>query len=365
MAGAVVAVSLVAFSLEALCVYSLASSPTLKAWLLFGAACCLAILQAVLPFALARGFPRVAAFDARWFPEAWWHWIACIGMVVVVIFGAGLGPWLAGRLGLWSPRFRISPTAHPIVTPGLIAFHATAAIGLAPVGEELFWRGYVLDQLRKLMRSSAALVVQSVLFALVHVGGGFPSVSASFVCAVVLGSWRISFRSLVPLMLAHILLNAAATVPQLAALGIRTKPSCQEIDRLTSEPVQRAVPSIIGLLGDSDPDVQFYATVTLATRYRKVAEPYLREALRSRDERLLMPVLGAISYVGCAGLKEEVRKVAWSVADRDTQMAAVLTLAMLEDKEGLVRVSQEHPKDEIRKTAAGLLGKIKGEKQRK
>jgi hypothetical protein len=85
---------------------------------------------------------------------------------------------------------------------------------VGPVAEEIFFRGYVLEQLRKLTRSGIALLIQSLLFGLFHVytRGSFTLVQ-TFLFGMILGAWRIRFRSLLPLVLAHVLLNATALIP--------------------------------------------------------------------------------------------------------------------------------------------------------
>jgi hypothetical protein len=91
---------------------------------------------------------------------------------------------------------------------------------IGPVAEEIFFRGYVLEQLRKLTRSGIALLIQSLLFSLFHLytWGLFTPVALlnslhAFLFGMILGVWRIKFKSLLPIMLAHVLFNAAIIIP--------------------------------------------------------------------------------------------------------------------------------------------------------
>ena len=71
----------------------------------------------------------------------------------------------------------------------------------------------------------------------------------AFLIGIVLGTWRIRFRSLLPLMLAHMILNGVILIPRLAELydiakvsepvaeemaeyarNVRSNPKCRQIE---------------------------------------------------------------------------------------------------------------------------------------
>jgi hypothetical protein len=54
------------------------------------------------------------------------------------------------------------------VTPAKVVLNGVMIVLLTPIAEEVFWRGYVLEQLRRFTRSRVALLIQSLLFAIVH-----------------------------------------------------------------------------------------------------------------------------------------------------------------------------------------------------
>jgi len=166
--------------------------------------------MALFPFLLARLVPAAAAFYTQWLPSSRRHWACFFGMLVLSfvlkVLVAALAVIIIGTLPPEPPGSLSAPIG--------IIFEALAALLVAPVAEEIFFRGYVLEQLRKLVRSSIALLAQSLLFGLAHLyTWGFGSLSLfnsldALLFALIAGLWRIRFRSLLPIVLAHILGNA-------------------------------------------------------------------------------------------------------------------------------------------------------------
>jgi membrane protease YdiL (CAAX protease family) len=173
-------------------------------------------LIAALPFLLRRMAPQAAGFDTQWLPSSRWHWAWFLGMLLLLAVSTTLLVVLTVALvGRLSP----SPSIGP-VTPIGIVFQGITIVFLGPVAEEIFFRGYLLEQLRKFTRSGVALLIQSLLFALFHfcTWGVFTSLALyhaafTFLLALILGLWRIKFRCLLPLVLAHVLINADQIIP--------------------------------------------------------------------------------------------------------------------------------------------------------
>lgn len=166
---------------------------------------------ACLPFLLARMAPKAAGFDIQWWPGSRWHWAWFLGMLFVLFFSKGLVAALAPHI-VGVPRLK--PFFGP-VTPMGVVFLGISIVFITPIAEEIFFRGYLLEQLRKLTHPGIALLVQSLLFGLFHLyaRGLFTSLALfalinTFLVGMILGAWRIGFRSLLPLVLAHILINA-------------------------------------------------------------------------------------------------------------------------------------------------------------
>jgi membrane protease YdiL (CAAX protease family) len=169
-----------------------------------------------LPFLLAKWAPKAAGFEIQWLPDSRRHWALLLGMVLLLLLVRVLLAALAATvMGSPPPRPVVGPTtATGIVLMGI------ASVLVAPIAEEIFFRGYVLEQMRRLTSSSIAVFVQAVLFGLSHayVRGLLTSHALSvsvnaFFVGIVLGAWRLKLRSLLPLILAHVLLNATLIVP--------------------------------------------------------------------------------------------------------------------------------------------------------
>jgi membrane protease YdiL (CAAX protease family) len=311
-------------------------------------------LMTLLPFVLARLAPRAAAFNTQSLPTSCSHWGWFFLLLLAVLCASRATFWLTNTLGFRGDRtflFCGEVTRAKVVLLGILG------VLLYPTAEEIFWRGYVLEQLRKLTRARLAVLVESSLFALGHLllRGVGNSISAFFV-AVLLSLWRVKFRALVPLILTHIVLNAVALVPQLKTLyrgtAILGKPKVADISRLTYEPAAKALPSLIGFLSDEDQDVCNYASVILLSRYRNDAEPYLKDALSSKDAKLVNAVLSIVEIAPYPALKDDVRRVAWSAAD---PLSAMITLMELHDLEGLQEIAKSHPQEKVRRFAESMV----------
>ena len=315
-------------------------------------------LQAGVPFLLARMAPRAAGFDRQWLPRARSQWAWFLGMVFLLFLCGVLTGWLASLVGF---RFRWTDLPYRgAVTAAKVVLNGVIMVLLGPIAEELFWRGYALEQLRKLTRSGVALLIHSLVFAIVHLNAGFHVAISAFLYGTILGTWRIRLRSLVPLVLAHILLNGITSAQflkdQYYAACVMSKPECRQIDLLRKEPIEKAVPSIIGYLADPDEDVRIYAESILIEQYRTDAEPYLKKALTSRDKNTLHGVLFVISMGRYSGLTQEVRELVRSSDDVVVQIDGLSTLCDLKDVEGLRSVAQTHPNETVRRAAERMLG---------
>ena len=96
-----------------------------------------------------------------------------------------------------------------LAQPILLAI-AIVAVFIAPIAEELFFRGFMMEGFRKIMPASLAIFLSGILFALAHVQPG------SFVLLLVAGWWlgfmRVRTRSIWPGVFFHMINNAIAFV---------------------------------------------------------------------------------------------------------------------------------------------------------
>ena len=78
---------------------------------------------------------------------------------------------------------------------------------IGPVLEELFWRGYIQRSLERIFGGLTAWLSQAIIFGLVHFrpfGGFIPVLSFGLIA----GAWRWRRRTLVPIIMAHIIVNS-------------------------------------------------------------------------------------------------------------------------------------------------------------
>ncbi len=112
--------------------------------------------------------------------------------------------WLTTKLGVGQP-------SNTMFTPegrNLAFFLALAAriVIVTPILEEVFWRGFVQRALERVAGPLPALVGQAVLFSSVHLPP-FGRLGPALALALVAGTWRWKRRTLVPIILAHMILN--------------------------------------------------------------------------------------------------------------------------------------------------------------
>jgi len=316
-------------------------------------------LMLVLPFVIARLVPPLAEFEIRWLPSSRWQWLWLLGMASVLLICGGIGGVLLGSYGHSLPNLTFSPLATNVRPVTVIVFGLVYVL-VAPVAEEVFWRGYVLPQFaRTLGHWSVGLLAHSILFALAHLGVQRILLPVLFVYGLILGAWRIRFGSLLPLVIAHWALNAVSLVPQFAAYYDAARssyPRCQQIDALAARPPEEALPELIKFLGDSDDAVAAHAIEVLGQHFRSQAEPYLKDALCAGDRRTIDRALFAIEWFHYAGLKPEVRALLWSSNDPHIQLAALTALHALGDEKEGREIAQKHPDERIRNAAKKLFG---------
>src|SRR5690606_24402901 len=95
---------------------------------------------------------------------------------------------------------------------------ALMVVVVGPVAEELVFRGFAWDALRRWMRPSAVIVVTSLLFAAAHLDPVHSS--AVFFIGLVLGYLRWSTGSIVPGLVAHVVNNGLGVLLASAGIGV-------------------------------------------------------------------------------------------------------------------------------------------------
>lgn len=180
-----------------------------------------AFVIAPLLYALSRRAPGVSVRDGLrglglrstpLIPAIGW----VIAGVVVVVLGADLYGILLHALH-WQLQTNTDTLLQEAKTEPLTVMGALAgSVLVAPLCEEIFFRGYLFGGLLRRMRPVAAVITSALLFAIAHalIGSFTPLLLIGVVLAVV--RWRTG--SIWPGMAIHICNNALATILILSAL---------------------------------------------------------------------------------------------------------------------------------------------------
>jgi tetratricopeptide (TPR) repeat protein len=169
------------------------------------------------------GIPVIAA-AARGFARQPWgqpfSWPLRLGTVKVMglsllglVVTLGLGPWCAHaveKLLHWPPTIQqaIPLIKYALVANPLAAFSAVVIVG--PIVEEILFRGLIYAALERRLGISGAIVISSLLFALVHLQVVY--FIPIFCLGLVLGWARSRTNSLGLPILIHILNNSIALI---------------------------------------------------------------------------------------------------------------------------------------------------------
>lgn len=167
-------------------------------------------------FVRARNF-RPAPFLGLRMPRPG-VWLPTIGAASAGFFAAGainalnrllVGPEISARFDV-TRLFETRSSGESL----LLVVGVTV---LAPLGEELLFRGYLMRVMGARYGSALAVLITSVLFALFHFNPA--SVIALFALGVVFGLLRVWTGSIVPSMLAHAIQNGVASAMVLSGMA--------------------------------------------------------------------------------------------------------------------------------------------------
>jgi membrane protease YdiL (CAAX protease family) len=131
-----------------------------------------------------------------------------------MIYGLGYGTFIYGIIALGYQLLRFFPL--PIersVSSFLSAFaptsiwHYLLLMFIIVPGEEIFWRGFVQQQLQRYMKIVPAILISSILFGLaLGLGGFWPGQLAGLIAGLVLGSLYEWKRSMPLIIIAHLVM---------------------------------------------------------------------------------------------------------------------------------------------------------------
>ena len=97
-------------------------------------------------------------------------------------------------------------------TPWRVIGICFAALIVAPIAEEILYRGYVLQALLAKLPTVLAVLLSALIFASIHIGIGPGMVIYLFLGAIIPAYLFIRFRSIYPCVLMHFLNNIVAYV---------------------------------------------------------------------------------------------------------------------------------------------------------
>lgn len=310
----------------------------------------LAIFRAAVPGA----FPS----DLRWRLPTVRQW----GLVLLLSAGSVV-TWVLIRIVFPDAEFRVRRSYWPTVIPSVAGLSSELMLRLvgAPVLEEVFYRGFLLGELRRTMRPRWAVIAQGVIFGLSHYLRGPYSVADTTVTGVLFGLPRLFGVGIVPMILAHSLLNFIlgapfffVSLPENWPLARSTR--CQEIEALKSEPVEKALPIVIEALGSDDDQAIVCASMVLKHRYAAVAMPAIGEALRSDRHATVFGALFAWRELHYPELLQDVRRIAGNPADRGLQAIALAALAENGDRAWIRALANSAPDARTRRMVWQALG---------
>jgi membrane protease YdiL (CAAX protease family) len=153
---------------------------------------------------LAKRTGAVGKLELAWFRRSRLDVAAVLFLPVAALLLMLLAAWLMDKLGFEPPMNRMfTPEGRDFA---FFVALAVRIVVLTPILEEVFWRGFVQRALERLAGPLPALLGQAVLFASIH-QPPFGRFGPALALGLVAGLWRWRRRTLVPIILAHILLN--------------------------------------------------------------------------------------------------------------------------------------------------------------
>jgi membrane protease YdiL (CAAX protease family) len=170
------------------------------------------LLMILLPLFVSAVFSEYASFDKTFLPARKKYYFIVVPLALLLTAVSAFVGYYTHKAGFNVPlKFGSFPMK-------LLYFGFFFSIVIVPIAEEIFWRGYVLDQFRKFLHSGTALLMQAILFSVYHIPvWGIYCIGAFFV-GLALGYWRIRHRALLPLILTHSVVNALYYLPIMAEL---------------------------------------------------------------------------------------------------------------------------------------------------
>jgi len=163
--------------------------------------------------------------------KPWWNEILVGLACAIILWGIAVGLWLAGIVPI-SDRLSLLLAKWPLVAR--LAFAAIAVL-LAPIAEELLYRGVIQCSVRARSNVVLACVVQAALFALMHQRSLEVTLTV-FAGGVVYGALALWRGSLLAPMVTHATFNAVGAGWLVALFWLNAHVPAASMEKATARP---------------------------------------------------------------------------------------------------------------------------------
>ena len=320
------------------------------------------VLMVGLPLLVWWRWPRLAGAKPVWRPRRKMDWLWAAGLYVLIwVIGFAVLFCLILLVGADHAKYWLIDDLQ-INRPGDIIVWSLYAICIAPVVEEFFYRGYLQTQLERVLPRWASVLIQAAIFSLAHAVYLLSSVWI-FWFGLAVGWWRATKRSLLPIIVIHMAMNAfivARDCPQqyqdaklYNALGVTPEAMNTEEVREAREashlPAEQAVPRLLAISDSPDFAAGTIAYAILQKRFGREIVPLFGQYLESDDEQRIAQVIGFLNIENITERKDDtsllpaIRDAAQRSESSEVHVRALALFIDLHDVEGLTLLAN-HPK---------------------
>jgi membrane protease YdiL (CAAX protease family) len=136
--------------------------------------------------------------------SAWWYVGAAMLGIVVTLLNSTIiwGLSLAGIHGTTV----FTDFQHP---SAFVAYTLVLEVGVvSPIVQEIVFRGWLLSGLRRVLPLTPVIVASALVFSLMHLRSGIPTLAHAFVFGLVAAALFVRSRSIIPPVILHMVVNS-------------------------------------------------------------------------------------------------------------------------------------------------------------
>lgn len=135
----------------------------------------------------------------------WPHFVWILAGIILALVYWQLDHWILSTLIADKQSQNITNWQNSVQDYVFITVVFSTVI-LAPMFEELFFRGLLMNTLRQIVNDWFAVVFSALLFAIIHLS--WPDFISLFLIGIIYGWLTLKSNSVIPAMLAHVIHNA-------------------------------------------------------------------------------------------------------------------------------------------------------------